>query len=166
MEICKKSKRDLIWLLKQWLKTWKHSAPYLDHIFCALILVSIACSLNFQKDAENTANRLLWISIMSILVCTKYCDICLTQLKHFLILLCKPVCELLMLAIWLMYVGVLRKLEMNILNLFEEVLLSFLNGERDKSRTCSPVQIGNFSLVPLCNTLKINGMQALHEVWH
>lgn len=57
-----------------------------------------------------------------------------------------------------MYAGVLRKLEMNILNLFEEVLLSFLNGERDKSRICSPIQIvDNFSLVPLCNTLKING---------
>lgn len=73
------------------------------------------------------------------------------QLKHFLILLCKPVCELLMLAIWLLYVGVLRKLETNILNLFEEVLLS-LNGERDKSRICSPIQISNFSRVPLCNT--------------
>lgn len=36
-----------------------------------------------------------------------------------LILLCKPVCELLMLAIWLMCVGILRKIEANILNLFE-----------------------------------------------
>lgn len=104
------------------------------------------------------------MSIMSILVCTKCCEVCLTQVKHFLILLCKPVHELLMLAIWLMYVGVLRKLEMNILNLFEEVLLSFLNGEKDKSRICSPIQIGNFSLVPLSNTLKINGMLALHEI--
>lgn len=69
-----------------------------------------------------------------------------------------------MLAIWLMYVGVLRKLEMNILNLFEEVLLSFLNGETDKSRICSPIQIGNFSLVPLRNTLKINGMLAHREL--
>lgn len=57
---------------------------------------------------------------MSILLCAlkSLLDL-LNAAEQCLILLCKPACELLMLAIGLVYVGILKKIEINILNLKE-----------------------------------------------
>lgn len=56
-------------------------------------------------------------SNVTSLTCAKSLSDLLSALEHSLMFLCKPVCELPLRAIWLMYVGILRKIEMNILNL-------------------------------------------------
>lgn len=135
-------------------------------MFSTLILAFIACSLKFWEDGVHTVWRLFLSSsdtnclVHKVLTTSALCNWIILS-----ILLCKTVCELLMLTIWLMYVDMLREIVSNEYSYATSKgnFLILLKWRKRQSKIHNSIQINNFHFIfPLCNTFKISGILALH----